>query len=80
MIGELRKQVRASFLNPKAGYTNDMVFYLSEYNQRAKLRKLGFTESLEELDALTGELFAMISDEIDKLESEEAKNRRKRGK
>ena len=54
--------------------------YLAEYNKRAKLRRLGFTESLSELDAFTGELFCFISDEIDKLESEEAEKRKRRGK
>ena len=76
---ELRKQVRASFLNPKAGYANETVFYLSEYNQRAKLRRLGFTESLDKLDSLTGEIFVFISDEISKLESEQAE-KQKRGR
>jgi hypothetical protein len=54
------------------------VFYLSEYNQRAKLRKLGFSDSLDELDSLTGELFVFISDEISRLESEESEKQKRR--
>lgn len=80
MIEELRKQVRAMFLNPKSGYANESIFFLVEYNQRAKLRKLGFVDSMDGLDTLTAEMFTFISDEIDRLESEAAERRRKRGK
>lgn len=72
--------LRALFLNPKSGYTNGSAFYLAEYNHRAKLRKLGFTDSIENIDAVTAEIFVFISDEISGLEKEAADRRSKRSK
>lgn len=35
--------------------------YLTEYAARLELRKLGFTDSLDDLDCITAEAFLLIS-------------------
>jgi hypothetical protein len=59
---------------------NDTVFYLAEYNHRGKLRRLGYTDDISRLDALTAELFAVISNEIEDLEEEARKRQQRRGR
>jgi hypothetical protein len=53
---------------------------LAEYNQRMKLRRVGYTEDIGSLDAMTAEIFSFIADEIEGLEKEAAERRSKRGK
>lgn len=67
----LKAQTSASFKGFD-GYVNEMCFYVAEYNSRQRLKSLGFVDSLENLDALTGEAFAEISKHISDLEEKEA--------
>lgn len=45
--------------------------WVEEYCQRMQLRKLGFTDSLDTLDALTGEYFCEIDTISNTLTAEE---------
>jgi hypothetical protein len=67
-------------LNPEAGYANETCFYLAEYNSRCKLKEMGYTEDLETLDALTGEMFTLIQDEVSRLREEQQQKQAKRGR
>ena len=73
-------QVRASFANPGAGYANESVMYLAEFNRRRQFRQLGYFSDMKDLDALTGEMFIEISDEISRLEEKKRKAQDKRRK
>lgn len=53
-------------------------FYLSQYATRLRLKKLGYTDSIENLDCITAEAFNVISQEIDKIEEAESKKKNKR--
>jgi hypothetical protein len=53
-------------------------FYVYEYTTRMRLKKLGFTDSIENIDCITAEAFNIISIEIDKIHDEESKRRNKR--
>ena len=76
----MRLLLKALILNPRSGYTNKGAIHLHEYNHRAKMRRIGYTEDIENLDAYNGEIFAHISDEISKLEKESMDRKSKRGK
>jgi hypothetical protein len=43
-----------------------------------KLQEMGFVDPLENLDALRGEMFAIIADEISKLQNEKSNRAKKR--
>lgn len=53
---------------------------VADYNQRTRLRKLGFSSDLEKLDQITADAFIAISIEVDKLEEAEAKKREAKAK
>jgi hypothetical protein len=65
----LRHCVRLKFWSEAAPCDKPEIFYLAEYNRRAQMKQIGYTDSLENLDALTGELFALIADELATLEA-----------
>lgn len=46
---------------------------VAEYNQRARLRKLGLVENLDALDCIRADAFLVISEEIDKHDEQKAK-------
>jgi hypothetical protein len=46
---------------------------LGLYNLRVRMAKLGYTSPLEELDCFTASVFAVLSVEIDRIESEAMK-------
>lgn len=48
---------------------------VGDYNQRSRLRKLGFVQDLSDLDQVTADAFIAISVEVDKLEEADAKKR-----
>jgi hypothetical protein len=48
--------------------TNDAAPWIEEYVNRHRLAKLGFTTDTAKLDAMTAEVFVLISQEIDKLD------------
>lgn len=52
--------------------------FLSEYNQRSRLRKLGYGADFGSISCVKAEAFALISCEIDAIQEEEAKKRAKR--
>ena len=54
--------------------------YVSDYNQRMRLRKLGYETDIENLDQVTADAFIAISIEVDKLEEAEQKKREARAK
>lgn len=60
-----------------SGYANNMAYWIDEYNKRRTLTKLGFIQSIDELDSLEAEIFGEISAEISRIEAEEAKAKRK---
>lgn len=69
----MRKQVRAS--RKGLPYENDTIEFLAEYNRRKKLREIGFVDSIENLDALTGQMFIVIEDELASIREAEEKIR-----
>jgi len=52
--------------------------FLNEYIKRTRLKELGYTDSIENLDVITAEAFLIISVEIDKIRNEDAKKRNSR--
>lgn len=46
---------------------------VSEYNQRSRLKKLGFADSLDDLDSVKADAFLAISEEIDAAEAKRHK-------
>lgn len=58
--------------------TNDAYPLVSEYSQRRRLAKLGYTSNISELSAWKASVFVMIDSEIDRLESEEMKKKRQK--
>lgn len=58
-------------------YGNATAPYVAEYNNRIRMRKLGFTDSMENLDAVTAEYFIAIAMEYSRLENEEMKEKMK---
>lgn len=54
--------------------------FIEDYNKRSRLRKLGFVESLDNLDQVTADVFCAIADEVDKLEEAERKKKNAKGK
>jgi len=67
-------------LNPGAKFVNEAIFFLAEYNRRGKLKELGYTDSISNLDELTGDMFCVIADEIASLEEEQRQKQSKRGR
>ena len=57
---------------------NETVIFLAEFNRRRQFRSIGFVSDLSELDALTGEMFMEIQDEISKLEEQKRKKNNKK--
>lgn len=53
-------------------------FYLYQYSQRVRMKDLGFTDSLENLDCVSAEAFTIIANEIDRVHDEEMKKKSKR--
>lgn len=47
--------------------------FLAQYSTRMRMQKLGFTENSENLDCITFDAFRVISDEIDRMNEEDAK-------
>jgi hypothetical protein len=47
--------------------------YVAEFNNRQRMKALGFTDSLENLDAVTAEYFIEITQTYARLESEKVK-------
>jgi hypothetical protein len=54
---------------------NETAYFVAEYHNRMRLRKLGFVDDLENLDAVTAEFFIEISQQLNRLESEEMKSK-----
>jgi hypothetical protein len=52
-------------------------FYISQYNLRMRMKSLGFSDSFENLDCLTAEAFSIISQEIDRVQDDDMKKKRK---
>lgn len=50
-------------------------FYVYEYTQRMRMHELGFMDNLDNLDCITAEAFTIISNEIEKVKSEEMKKK-----
>jgi hypothetical protein len=76
----LRHCVRLKFWSQTAPCDKAEIFYLAEYNRRAQMKAIGYTDSMENLDALTGELFALIADEMATLEEAKREQNNKKGK
>lgn len=70
----MQVEVTAAFKGFDLGdKTSPVSIYVAEYNNRERLRKIGFVEDLANLDALTGEYLVAISKIISKLEDDERK-------
>jgi hypothetical protein len=54
--------------------------YVNEYIARQRLKKLGFTSNINELDDYKAEIFLEISVQLDELEKEETKRKTKHGR
>jgi hypothetical protein len=65
----LKAQVTASYRGFQMA--NSTFPYVAEYNNRQRLRAIGYTDSLENLDAITGEYFVEIAKVISELEKKE---------
>ena len=50
--------------------------FVSEYIERQRMRKLGFTSSFEELPYIKSMIFCMISAKIDDMQAEEMKKKK----
>jgi hypothetical protein len=57
------------------GQENETSWIVAEYNARMRLAKLGYTETIENLDCIKADMFLIIDQEIDKLEKEKNKRR-----
>jgi hypothetical protein len=55
---------------------NPITPFVSEYIERQRMRKLGFTSSYEDLSYLKTEIFCMIAAKIDDIQQEEMKKAR----
>lgn len=64
-------QTRASFKG--SHMQNEAAPYLSEYAQRKRLAKLGYTTNLGELSAFKAEIFGIIDVQLDKCQAEQAR-------
>jgi hypothetical protein len=73
-LGALKAQVHASYKGHRE-YNNPTAYYVAEYNNRKRLRSLGFVDAFENLDALTAEYFVEIEHLRDEIERAEAKKR-----
>ncbi len=62
------------------GYVNETAPIYREYLDRMGLRKLGYTDSIDNLDCFTAECFAVIASELHKLERDEIEKSRKASK
>lgn len=63
------------------GYVNEAAPLYTEFVMRQGLAKLGYTDSLEEIDSFTAECFGVIAAEIAKLQTEKLeRSSKKRGK
>jgi len=71
--------VRAAF-HAGATLQNEASILVSEYIQRKRLAKLGFTTDLEQLDTWTAEAFILIDHEIDVLQDKKSKEKPKNGR
>lgn len=56
---------------------NNAAPILAEYNARKRLADLGFTSDLSSLDCVKAEAFIVISQELDRLQAEEYKRKKK---
>lgn len=54
-------------------HQNEASIIVAEYNSRKALAKLGYTTPLEELDCFTADCFAVIENELAKIQDEEIK-------
>lgn len=57
---------------------NEATPVVSEYLTRLRLAKIGYTSDMRNLSVTKGEAFLFISQELDRLESEEMKRKAKR--
>jgi hypothetical protein len=75
-LDKIKLQVRASF-NRHFEYSNELAYVVAEYNNRMRLKELGFVDSMENLDTLTAEYFIAIAIEKSKLEADKMDSMRK---
>lgn len=66
--------------DPRLKFDVEAMAFIEDYNKRSRLRKLGFVESLDNLDQVTADVFCAIADEVDKLEEAERKKKNAKGK
>ncbi len=57
-------------------YSNQMWPWLVLYNNRRRFAKLGYHDSLKELDAYTADIFSIIDRQVSKLDEEEMKRKK----
>jgi len=58
----------------------DFAVYVDEYNARQRLRKIGYVDSVDGLDAKDATIFLEISSMYDKLDQEKLKKKSKKGR
>ena len=62
------------------GYTNDAAPIYAEFVTRMGLKKLGYTDTIDDLDCFTAECFAIIGNELIKLQNEALEKAKKGSK
>lgn len=60
------------------GFTNEAAPIVAEYAARKRLADIGYTTDFDELDSIKADCFLLISGEIDRLDREKSKTRRRR--
>lgn len=60
-------------LHTKGSYVNEAHPYVLEYIARSRLAKLGFTQSLGELDCITADALLMVDLEYAEIQAKEQK-------
>lgn len=66
-------QARAAYRG--SSMTNEAAPFVAEFLQRKRLKNLGYTTSISELDALKAEIFAIIDVELEKCQSEDMRSK-----
>jgi len=57
------------------GIYTEFAIYVSDFNARARLAKLGYSDSLDDLDDKEATIFLEISGQYDKLDTAKAKQK-----
>ena len=72
----MNKTVRGVYWRDPYLQANSITPFISEYIERQRMRKLGFTSSYDELPYMKSVIFCMISAKIEDIEIQEMKKKK----